>query len=134
MTTSSIKQKYDKWSYVIKLNKIEISENFDEWPKYYVGLSPTYWINRKTKNINQLNFDECLKYFLDQRAGPVLTRTLTRTGWPPDIFLTRAIAYQLFGTNFLLSSRRRQKRALLILSNYQQYLHIILGSKYSCYF
>ena len=27
-----------------------------------------------------------------------------------------------------------QKRALLILSNYKQYLHIILGSKYSCSF
>ena len=39
------------------------------------------------------------------------------------IILTRAIAYQLFG-----SSRRRQKRALLILSNYQQYLNIILTS------
>ena len=44
------------------------------------------------------------------------------------IFLTRTIAYQLFGTNFSLSSRRRQKRALLILCNYQQYLKIILYS------
>ena len=76
------------------------------------------------------------------RAGLVLTRTLTRPGWPPyfcangrffaraaeRIFLTQAIAYQLFGTNFSLSSRRRQKQALLIISNYQQYLNIILFS------
>ena len=70
-------------------------------------------------------------------AGPVLTRTLTRPGWPLDscanlffvraaelFFLTRAIAYQLFGTNFSRSSWRRQKQALLILSKYKQYLHI----------
>ena len=39
------------------------------------------------------------------------------------IILPRAIAYQLFG-----SLRRRQKRALFILSTYQQYLNIILNS------
>ena len=44
------------------------------------------------------------------------------------IFLTRAIAYQFFGTNLSLSLRRRQKQELLILSNYQKYLNIILTS------
>ena len=40
----------------------------------------------------------------------------------------------LFKYIFFTLIWRRQKRALLILSNYKQYLHIILCSKYSCSF
>ena len=47
VTMSTIKRKYDKLGYVRKLNKIEICENFDEWSKYYVGLSPPYGKTRK---------------------------------------------------------------------------------------
>ena len=74
-------------------------------------------------------FDYFIFYIYGNGAGPVLTRTLTRPDWPPDffaqknlrifsrverIFLTRAIAYKLFGTNFSLSSRRRQNRHSLL--------------------
>ena len=78
-----------------------------------------------------------------KRSGPVLTRMITRPGWPPDffaqkknpgflrakrIFFNTGYRVQIVSYQFLLSSRRRQKWALLILSNYQQYLNIILNS------
>ena len=63
VTMSTIKQKYDKWGYVRKINKIEICEYFGEWSKYYAGLSPPMEKLEKPKNINRLNFDECLKWF-----------------------------------------------------------------------
>ena len=51
VTMSTIKRIYDKWYDVKKLNKIEICEIFDEWSKYYVGLSPL-WKNSKNRKIS----------------------------------------------------------------------------------
>ena len=57
---STIKRKYDKWGYVRKLNKIKICEKFDEWSKYYVGLSSPYGKTQKIEKCQSINFDEWL--------------------------------------------------------------------------
>ena len=61
VTMSTIKRIYDKWDYVRKLNKIEKCENFDEWSKYYVGLSPLYGKTRKIEKYKSINFDSYLE-------------------------------------------------------------------------
>ena len=53
---STIKWKCDKWGYGRKLNKIEIGGKFDEWSKYYVGLSSPYEKLYKPKNLSKLIF------------------------------------------------------------------------------
>ena len=62
-TISTIKRIYDKWDYVRKLNKIEISKFSDEWSKYYVGLSPPYGKTLKNEKYQIINFDSCLIFF-----------------------------------------------------------------------
>ena len=39
---SIIKQKYEKWGWLINLNKSKYAIFFDEWSKYYVWLYPLW--------------------------------------------------------------------------------------------
>ena len=95
---------------------------------YYLFAQYFFCVSKQISSISLRSWSSPNSYAYSPWLTYVFLRERFFTRAAEHIFLTRAITYLLFGTNFSLSWRRRQKRALLILSNYRQYLNIILSS------
>ena len=65
-TMGTIKRKYDKWVYERKLKKIERCEKFNEWSKYYVGLSLPYGKTLKSEKYQSIKFWWMFKIFFNR--------------------------------------------------------------------